>query len=520
MTSITTWVRLEPRARDRELHAGGDARIHDPLWLVARQWQFGELSGTDAGSAMTARAWLDVSPIDAVRATGTWTPLDAPLETALDAPAVTAADRVHEGRRLQRLLAAWPTAAATLLARYAFEPDADLDEAHRPFAACMAGRVIDGARAAAELAPIIAAGDLPASFGISAADNHAVSDACRAWLARLPAPALGAWRAEELVTRFEARVMSTPSLLARVEHRHGAPLAWDDFDIVASTDAVHPTTELPAVALPQPVQFRGSPPRRYWDLEDAAVDWSALATNPGDIGRLLTYHLGITFGDHWLAMPLDIPHGTVSRLRSLVVTDTFGARYLVRATEELDGPTSPALRWRFLQSSLGDGIAGPLVLEPAATSKPVGERVLAAADFVRDDVADVLWAIDRTLRGADGEPRTAVMSPSPGEDTSSLAYRLGSSVPSTAHAYRARIGTSGLELTRAIIPGEPTGERPDLPDTIAIHALPQRPMQLRMVAMLVRGPDGRYHSIVRREVVPAAAPAIPVLAFDQLSRFP
>jgi hypothetical protein len=519
MTSITSWVRLEPRARDRELHAGSEARIHDPLWLLARQWQLGELAGVDAGSAMTARAWLEVSPIDAVRAGDAWTSLDAPLETALDAPAPSVADRVRDGRRLQRMLAQWPTAAA-LLTRFAFAPDADLDESDRAFCASMAGRVIDGARAASELAPVVAAGDLPSSFGIATADNHAVSDACRAWLASRPAPPLGAWRPAELAARFEARVPSTPPMRARVAREQTAPLAWDDFDVVAGDDGATPVQEQPAVGRPRPVQFRGSPPRRYWDLEDAAVDWTALATNPGDIGRLLAYHLGITFGDHWLAMPLEIPHGTVSRLRSLVVTDTFGTRFLVRATEELDGLTSPARRWRFLQTSLGVGLLGPLVLEPPAVSKPIGERVLAAVDLVRDDIADVLWAIDRTRHGADGEPHTAIM-PGPLEDASqTLAYRLGPAVPPTAHPYRARIGTSGLELARAIVPGEPTVERPDLPATIAIHALPKRTMQLRMVAMLVRGPDGRYHSILRRDVVNAVAPAIPLLAFDQLTKLP
>ena len=523
MTSITTWVRLEPRARDRELHAGSEARVHDPLWLLARQWQLGELAGVDAGSAITARTWLEVSPIDAVRADQAWTPLDpsrTPLDTLLDARASSVASRVRDGRRLQRMLAPWAAAATLMLDKFAFEPDADVDDADRPFCASMAGRAVDGPLAAAALAPLLVAGDLPASFGIAAAHNHAVSTACQAWLSSRRAPPLGAWRPEALATRFEARVPSTPPIRVHVDHERGAPLAWDDYDAVAGDGAARPPTELPAVALPRPVQFRGSPPRRYWDLEDAAVDWASLATNPGDIGRLLAYHLGLTFGDHWLLIPLEVPHGTMTRMRSLVVTDTFGTRYLVRASEELDGPTALARRWRFLQTSCGDGLTGPLVFEPPAVSKPVGERVLAAADLVRDDVADVLWAIDRTRTGADGEPRTPITPPAIADTSTTLAYRLGPAVPATAHAFRARIGAAGLELARAIIPGEPAVERPDLPTTIAIHALPQRPMQLRIVAMLVRSPDGGYHSIVRREVVPAVAPAIPVLGFDQLTRFP
>ena len=31
------------------------ARIYDPLWLLARQWQFGEFQGEDNGSPMVAR---------------------------------------------------------------------------------------------------------------------------------------------------------------------------------------------------------------------------------------------------------------------------------------------------------------------------------------------------------------------------------------------------------------------------------------------------------------------------------
>ena len=56
MASITSWVRLEPRARDPELGPGVEARLHDPLWMIGRQWQLGELTGHDAGSAIETRA--------------------------------------------------------------------------------------------------------------------------------------------------------------------------------------------------------------------------------------------------------------------------------------------------------------------------------------------------------------------------------------------------------------------------------------------------------------------------------
>ena len=54
MSSITTWQRLEPIPRSNDLRLGLRAEIADPLWLLARQRQFGELRGEDAGSPVQA----------------------------------------------------------------------------------------------------------------------------------------------------------------------------------------------------------------------------------------------------------------------------------------------------------------------------------------------------------------------------------------------------------------------------------------------------------------------------------
>src|SRR5262249_25578353 len=55
MVSITTWMRLEPRVRNIDMNAGMQARIYDPLWLLARQWQGGEIQSADTGAPAMAR---------------------------------------------------------------------------------------------------------------------------------------------------------------------------------------------------------------------------------------------------------------------------------------------------------------------------------------------------------------------------------------------------------------------------------------------------------------------------------
>src|SRR5690242_6365289 len=48
-------MRLEPGCRNPDMNAGLQARIYDPLWLLARQWQIGEFQGEDNGSPAEAR---------------------------------------------------------------------------------------------------------------------------------------------------------------------------------------------------------------------------------------------------------------------------------------------------------------------------------------------------------------------------------------------------------------------------------------------------------------------------------
>ena len=64
------WNRLEGRGREVEFQRALQAEVHDPLWMLARQWQFGEFKGEDTGSAVTAKLARTVAPIDGVRAGG------------------------------------------------------------------------------------------------------------------------------------------------------------------------------------------------------------------------------------------------------------------------------------------------------------------------------------------------------------------------------------------------------------------------------------------------------------------
>jgi hypothetical protein len=50
--SITGITRLETQPTAIRLQAGLAAPLADPLWLLARQWQFNEFEGEDAGTPL------------------------------------------------------------------------------------------------------------------------------------------------------------------------------------------------------------------------------------------------------------------------------------------------------------------------------------------------------------------------------------------------------------------------------------------------------------------------------------
>src|SRR5678816_3978001 len=51
--TISAYNRLEVSPRTADFNRSLKAEIRDPLWMLTRQWQLGELKGEDAASAVT-----------------------------------------------------------------------------------------------------------------------------------------------------------------------------------------------------------------------------------------------------------------------------------------------------------------------------------------------------------------------------------------------------------------------------------------------------------------------------------
>jgi hypothetical protein len=463
MPSLTIWTRLEPRCRTADMTAGLEARTHDPYWMLARQWQLGELLGDDAGTPVIATVASIDMPLDRYAGPGgtpEHVPASMPLEAWVEREGVRPSGAVvdyrqvaESGLQFLRMLRAakMDQHIPAFVTQYAIAgpPAADLarmDTAGARLVGVVANRVPDGVRLATALRAALPA--LPASPAIASPDDTVVLGVAKDFLAWYDAlvdepaavaagttttspPASSAWVAERMEYSFalDASVTDSPGGFAASQYT-GEPLTWTSFDYTATPlgATTAPAQPLSRTLIPTPVGFKGMPARRFWEMEDAVVDIGAIEAGPADLGRLMLREFALIYGNDWFVVPIPVLVGSVSRITSLVVTDTFGASQTIPHYSQ----TADGGHW-FMFAVSGDAephrLLMPSVLARSIVSDPI-EQVL----LVRDEAANMAWGIERLVQGASGAPVDRASVPSVPEAapdaTGSLPrYQLGTSVP-------------------------------------------------------------------------------------------
>jgi hypothetical protein len=462
MPSLTIWTRLEPRCRTADMTAGLEARTHDPFWMLARQWQLGELLGDDAGSPVIATVASIDMPLDRYSGSG-GTAEDVPASMPLEAwveregarPRGSVVDYrqvAESGLQFLRMLRAakMDQHIPAFVTQYAIvaPPATDLarmDTAGARLIGVVANRVPDGVRLAAALRAALPA--LPASPAISSPDDAVVLGVAKDFLAwydtlfdepPVPAgtsaatpPTSNAWVAERMEYSFalDASATDAPGAFAASQYT-GEPLTWTSFDYTATPLGATTATGQPVsrALIPSPVGFKGMPARRFWEMEDAVVDIGAIEAGPTDLGRLMLREFALIYGNDWFVVPIPVLVGSASRITSLVVTDTFGASQTIPHYSQ----TADGGHW-FMFAVSGDAephrLLMPPVLARSIVSDPI-EQVL----LVRDEAANMAWGIERLVQGVNGAPVDRASVPpvpvAPSDATGSLPrYQLGTSVP-------------------------------------------------------------------------------------------
>jgi len=428
--SISIWNRIEGRPRSLEFTRALRAEVRDALWMLTRQWQMGEFHGDDAGSPVLAKLQLSSAPLQTFQARETTPtafdrsrPLEAVVErmplASLTNGGVGSIDvRLALGRRFVKSIPS--TYRQAFVDRYAFVvpgPNAEPDTervAHREVWALLqslAGRAMDGYRLYEFL---IASPANTALQGIPVldADKQGVVDAGTelvAWFdAFVERPAgAGAWDPSHLEHRFavEAPVADGSKRLVADEYP-GGHLDWKAFSLDPAGGRGSGKLQDPLVTIPTNTRFNGMPDARWWAFEDGRVNLGDVRADTTDLARLLFVEFALTFGNDWFTIPCDLPVGTIAKVEGLAVTNVFGERLWVEASGR--GQDEDWHRWSMYTLDVAGTGAEPadtsLLLVPAVaggTDGPALEEVV----LLRDEVANMVWGIERTITLADGSAR-------------------------------------------------------------------------------------------------------------------
>ncbi len=552
MPSLTIWTRLEPRCRDADLTTALQARTHDPLWFLARQWQLGEMLGDDAGSPILAAVTTTESVLNRVAAGSNaattlspGTPLEAFIEREAVRPSTSDIEyrqSADAGLYFLRLLRVGNVGqlAPLYVTQYGIAAptaaqQASLDAPALAVAAIVANRVPDGARLAVDLRA--AQPGLPATPVIPSADRAAVQTAANAYLewydSLYDAPTTGpspSWVDARMEYEFSVDASATDTPCAFVADRYtGEPLDWLSFDHSATPlGAIStPPAAVTHTLIPAPVTFKGMPAPRYWQLEDASVDIGAVDAGPADTARLMLREFALIYGNDWFVVPIPVTVGAVAHVTSLVVTDTFG----ITQTIPHYSATPDGGRWRIFAIS-GDAIDYRLILPPVLArgldSQPQ-EQVL----LVRDDAASMAWGVEKIVAGASGTPidrasAAAIATPTPPPPTpvTGLRYELGTSAPAYYIPFVANAASDGQpRMQRAALLAVDGSRAPITPlgrilasDTpVFEEEFIREGVRIDRLYRLARWTDGSTHLWLARRKTTGAVAGSSGLQFDQIT---
>jgi hypothetical protein len=447
LPTAVIWNRLEGRPRSDDLTRPLRAEVRDPAWMLARQWQFGEFEGEDAGTPIQAKMAVAVSPLKNIRIAerpalpyDVKTPVEFLVERQPIEPSLTMG--LYVGRHWLRLLSDIFGAADPLLGAFRSRypvvspaPEAkDLrsleinsNRAERVLRSALT-RSLDGAavlkalRRASEsgIAPSQAFADDGVAIAVDLPTLDGLANNLLSWFDGLFSGPFSkdtptAWIQRKLEYEFSLSAPEADGTESRLiaDQFPGGHVDWHSFDLAAGqpTDGAElpPPADPPKSFVPSPVTFFGAPAARYWEFEDSRVGFGLTTASKTDLAKVLLAEFGLVFSNDWFMVPYRAQIGSLLDVKGIVVTDNFGFNTLVESVAKHHRELGFAGNWSMFMLARRNqpGQVDPRLflapaLEPGLAAKPVDE-----VQFLRDEMANLVWGVETVIPDELGGGRDA-----------------------------------------------------------------------------------------------------------------
>lgn len=601
--SVTIWDRLEARPRTIAFDRALRAEVRDPLWMITKQWQMGEARGSDAGSPVYAKLMINTTRLTKYQADGQAAQAfeyNVPLEATVEqrtVPLTTGGRpasldvRLAMGRQWLAMISGIGDYRQAFVQAYPITaPDPasaqDADRCAQPevwqlFSAA-AGRAMDGGALYTYLSADPAHHAYDGIAAIAPTDYEAIDSQATgflAWFARLlqqPGAGNDAWIPPRLEYQFAASapLPSPPGadnekVYTASEYYQGS-LDWYSVDVnagatlgeVAGSGVTGLPADAPRTMIPVPVSFASMPNTRWWAFEDSKTNYGDIDASTTDLAKLLFLEFALVYANDWFVIPYTLPAGAIATISGFVVQNTFGERFWLTAAGS--GPDDAWQRWSMFTVNVAGGGNVPadtsLLLMPTASKMQEGPLTEDVWMF-RDEVANMVWAVEKTVPLASGDSKPGLETakqtlafyqaqlaqsgapPPPPAASASVRYQVMTTVPENWIPF-VPVHVDGdnreIQLQRSALPrileGDPNppvkvqprtmlmrqGLDEDPPQPYLVHEeeVSRAGTRVNQAYQRTRAPDGQVYTWLRVRRQTGRGEGSSGLAFDQIPPVP
>jgi hypothetical protein len=580
LARVVAFNRLEARPRTLDFTRSLRAEVRDPLWMLTRQWQFGEFAGEDAASCVTSRIAFQHETLDRLAFRGEkafpFDPQTIPLETRVERERIPVTVRetgaevfsdvlfaVQWGKKFLRMLQDPGVGLAPLYALYLKrfplrvlpEPaagkqravqDADAEQIQKSVGA----RIADGVaiwRAVEDGTHDLWVDSIPADPALKSV-AAAFAAACSGKFQRLFTQPDGAtdsaWLQNHLEYQFSVAGQRGPqdvqTVLLSEQYQEGR-LDWYSFDVVKGRKAVFDAEPVPAAReeqvesfLPANIRFKGQPRQRFWEMEETETDFGKIETSATGLLHLMLAEFGLIYSNDWFMLPHPMEVNTICEIRGILVDDTFGRHTFIRPAGR--GPETAWQRWAMFHLTEKDQsrlAVNRFYLVPAV-GKVLESAPLERVNFIRDEMANMVWGVERIVPSQMGQgisgyetvaPNETTEPPTADDENVKIRYVLGTTVPKNwipfiaVHA-EGSVSETRLQRARMVGGDPPRGfllREPRSPYFIEEEEIPRAGVFVERSWQRTRWIAGRTFVWVGRRKTAGRGEGWSQLVFDQIA---
>ncbi|MCQ2147340.1 MAG: hypothetical protein MJZ16_07475 [Bacteroidales bacterium] len=421
---IGVYQKLEPRSRDTEYKESMAFTVHDPLWMLSRQWQFGRFKGNNCGSSVMTKITVDKRRLELVQSrSGKYSPLsnETPLEYEVEKRphTIDPYSRLESALYFMDLVKARYLDQGQILAELKkkfpldpFVPEVPSGEKTiedlklnantklKKMYAYFASRSFDGYKLFCSPKVTYSSNQAKMNEALSVyvdwfKKKYNISDTEEKY-----------WNEEKL--GYEVG-LATSRQAYYAEDYHSGKLSWYSFDSADKFTSAKDKVETKVLSyIPSPAVFPSAPNRRLWEFENRRVQFNDYRTDDvKELASSVILQYTMLYSNDWMIVPIETEIGTVLDVKDIEIKDTFGNVFHInRNFEQVDAKDKSSSftdRWALYSTVKASAYDNRdfssergLLCPPTVQRSEQGEAI-EEVQFLRDEMSNMVWGVENRV---------------------------------------------------------------------------------------------------------------------------